>query len=467
MIRNIIRFKGYKKLNEKLKFKKKIKISILGVCFLMFNMRLNSQSPIYMNSDSLFRAGTPNVGRWWGVIFADFIYKAHADSNLRGTNNQYNGIPQNRNAFQIRRINLAYDYNISKKFVSELLLEVGDNLPAGNPQGTTTPNGDLLANNKLAFYIKIASLKWKDIWKGTDLVFGLTPTPTFSTQVAPVWNYRSIERTILNIRKYPSFDFGVKLTGFFDPKKKDFGYNFMIGNGTAARPENNSFKTFYGEVYGFFANKHIIVDLYVDYQRLNNSGVWGSQQSSSVKKIFVAYNSAATSKGMDPGQGFTIGCEYFISTLQNSLAAKKNASYAAATGSPVDYLSPIATGLTIFLHTDIIKNKLRYFARYDYYNPNNLVDNSKYVSYSFATNNFGENTYLGTGKATGDITYKQNFISSGLDFILFKNVHIMPNIWYFDYSSQINGILVDNQYKVAPDNFDLVYRLTVLYSFGR
>ncbi len=85
--------------------------------------------------------------------------------------------------FQFRRIYLGYDYNISKKFSAELLLAAEDNFPPGAPPvgsaaGTTTTfsagnsTGDLLANQKLTFYIKNMNIRWKGIWKGTDLVVG-------------------------------------------------------------------------------------------------------------------------------------------------------------------------------------------------------------------------------------------------------------------------------------------------------
>src|SRR6476659_11396230 len=120
---------------------------------LLFCRSLKAQFTI--NSDSAFKAGSPNSGRLWGYAFGDFYYKAHSDSLVRGGANQYTGVAQKRNAFAFRRIYLGYDYNISKKFSVEFLLAAEDNSTLTAFSGTTTTSGDLLTDNKLSFYIKL------------------------------------------------------------------------------------------------------------------------------------------------------------------------------------------------------------------------------------------------------------------------------------------------------------------------
>ena len=95
--------------------------------------------------------------------------------------------PHTAMSFQFRRIYLGYDYNISKKFTAELLLAAEDNFPAGSPPvgsaaGTTTSTarnstGDLTSNQKMTFILKNMNIRWKGIWKGTDLVIGEMSTP--------------------------------------------------------------------------------------------------------------------------------------------------------------------------------------------------------------------------------------------------------------------------------------------------
>ncbi len=174
-----------------------------------------------LNSDSAFKAGTPNSGRIWGYVFGDYYYKSHNDSLNRGGNNQYSGIPKGRNEFQFRRLYLGYDYNISQKFSAELLLAAEDNFPAFNAPSSAAQSGDLITNNKLAFFIKLANIRWKNIWEGTDLIVGEQATPSFPLLSEKIWSYRSIERTIADIRRTPSYDLGAGLQGVFDPKTKN------------------------------------------------------------------------------------------------------------------------------------------------------------------------------------------------------------------------------------------------------
>ncbi len=198
-------------------------------------LTIASQAQYLWNSDSSFKAGSANSGRLWGYMFGDFYAKGHSDSAGRGSNNQYSGIPTSRNAFQFRRIYLGYDYNITSKFSAEVLLAAEDNFAAGNPPGGGA-TGDETLNGKLTFYIKLANIRWKNIWKGTDLVVGQVATPAFPLLSERIWAYRSIERTIADIRRTPSYDLGAALQGKFD-SKGNFGYNLMVGNGSSAKPE--------------------------------------------------------------------------------------------------------------------------------------------------------------------------------------------------------------------------------------
>ncbi|MBV9962835.1 MAG: hypothetical protein JO072_11365 [Parafilimonas sp.] len=422
------------------------------LCVLLF--KVNTVHAQYTwNSDSLFKAGKPNSGRIWGYAFGDYYYKGHADSLKRGGSNQYTGIPENRNAFQFRRIYLGYDYNITQKFSAELLLAAEDNFPAGNPPSSTSASGDELINNKLSFYIKLANVRVKNIWKGTDLVVGQMSTPTFALLSERVWSYRSIERTITDIRRTPSYDLGAALQGVFDPSTKNFGYNAMVGNGSSAKPEADQFKWFYGDVYGYFFDKKLVIDAYADYERLNWTSTW--HHSREMLKGYIAYNSAATEKGMDPGKGYTIGVEGFINNLKNDNLATR-----ISDGS-VDTASTKASGLSVYVHGDIVPTKLRFFARVDLYKPMNNIDNAVYNKYVGNTGNYNDNSYTTSGAAvtpTGDETYKQTFVTAGLDFMPAKNVHFMPNIWYERYATQL---------ATANTDHDLVYRVTFYYVFGK
>src|ERR1700722_14118077 len=115
-------------------------ISLLLLVVILFVATVSTQAQSSLLSDSAYRTGDASTGRLWGYVFGDYYYKSHADSLNRGGSNQYSGIPQSRNAFQFRRIYLGYDYNISKKVSSELLLAAEDNFPAYNAPGQTAVN---------------------------------------------------------------------------------------------------------------------------------------------------------------------------------------------------------------------------------------------------------------------------------------------------------------------------------------
>jgi hypothetical protein len=421
---------------------------LLFVIFLSFS--LSSRAQYLWNNDSAFKAGTTGSGRFWGVMFGDFYIKAHSDKLNRGGNNQYTGIPQDRNSFAFRRIYLGYDYNINSKFSAEILLAAEDDFPAFNPPNSATPGGDQLINNKETFYIKYADLRWKNIWKGTDLIIGEQPTPAFPLLSERIWSYRSIERTIADLRRTNSYDLGIGLQGKFDPKTGNYGYNLLVGNGTSDKPASTGFRWFYGDVYAYFFDKRLVVDLYADYERLNWQPGWHHDRQ--MTKGFIAYTTPA----------LTIGVEGFLNTIRNDTKA-------TMPGGGADTINTAAQGISLFVHGDLIKNKLRFFVRYDGYTPNHKLDYGKYFSFSGISSPNGYNTpgyqltySPGTGAPTAatpttDISARERFVTLGLDLTPAKGVHLMPNIWYTHYSSQQGAM---------PDH-DLVYRMTFSFQFGK
>ncbi|MEP6513384.1 MAG: hypothetical protein ABJA79_05920 [Parafilimonas sp.] len=400
-------------------FFRKLLMFGFAICFLNFPLKAQNTQ-----KDTSFKPS----GKLWGLAFGDFYYKAHTDTLNRGGANQYTGVPKNKNAFQLRRIYLGYSYDISKKFSADMVLAAEDNT-VQTIGGTTTTSGDLLTDNKLAFYVKQANIRWKNLWSGTDLVVGQVQSPAFAFSSEPVWNYRSVERTLLDVRRTPSTDFGAELQGKFDPTTGNFGYNVMLANGTGAKPENDNFKWFYGDVYAKFFDKKIMVDLYADYERLNWVSNW--HHSRSMIKGFVAYTTPE----------LTIGVEGFIHTLKQDNFAT------VVSTSAVDTIDAKAKAISVFVHGQIVKDKLRFFARYDAFNPDDNLDNGKYSAYK------------GNTTAYTDLSTKEQFITAGLDFTPSKNVHFMPNVWYNKYTNQGP--------KPLYNSYDLVYRITFYYVYGR
>lgn len=389
------------------------KITLVLVSLFLLLSAGSTQAQYTSSSDSVFKPS----GKLWGYAFADYYYKGQADSLNRGSNTQYSGIPKDRNAFQIRRVYLGYNYNISKKFSAELLLE--------GANGATS--GDALTDSKLAFYIKLANVRIHDLWKGTDLVLGQVSTPGFAMSSEPIWGYRSIEKTIIDIRGTPSYDLGATLQGKFDPAKGNFGYDLMIGNGNGAKMENDNNKWLYGDIWGKFFDKKLYANLYVDYNRM--APVAGLQHSRSMVKGILAYTVPA----------ITVGVEGYINNLKND-----NQATEIATGN-VDVLTVKAKGLSIFVHGTIVKKQLNFFARYDAFNPDNKIDNSVY------------NKYVGNTGGFNDPSTKEQFMTGGLDFTPTANVHLMPNIWINHYTNQ--------GYAAKYNTSDVVYRFTFYYRF--
>ena len=369
-------------------------------------------------ADSSFKPS----GKLWGYTFGDYYYKAHSDPLNRGGANQYTGIEKGRNAFQLRRVYLGYTYEISPRFSAEVLLAAEDNITTN----TGLTSGDLLGDNKLSFYIKLANLRWKNIWKGTDLVIGQVATPSFSLVTEPVWGYRSVERTVADVRRTPSFDLGATLQGKFD-SEGNYGFNLMVGNGNGARPENDKFKWFYGDLFAKFLDKRLIVDIYADYQRLNRTATW--HHSRNMFKGFIAYTTPA----------FTVGIESFINHDQKDVVGIGTAKN--------DTLSANAEAISAYVKGSIIKEKLGFFARADNYNPDINYDNNQYTAYKGLSGNYEPNN-------------KELFITAGLDFTPVKNVHFIPNLWYNRYTSNQAG-LTGSAYR----DHDLVYRLTFYYVY--
>jgi hypothetical protein len=395
-------------------------------------------------------------GSLWGCVFGDYAYKGNSDLANRGLT-QYSGMPASTSEFQFRRIYLGYDYEISQHFNATFLLSSENDYATGT---LGSPNqGDLLQNSKFSPFVKQAYLRWKNIWKNSDLVIGQQNTPAYgiigrNNQTAEeVWGYRSVERTISDIAGTPCYDMGVSLQGWFD-NKGNFGYDVMVGNGTGAKPETDQYKWFYGDVFAKFMDKKLVFDLYQDYERLNwgvftkgPNGAWYHDRN--MTKLFAAY----TTKKL------TVGFEGFRNTLMGDVkvTGKDNNFY---------YRTTNAMAYTVFVRGRILSDaagnaRLGFFARYDNFDPtgnvSSIIDEANTKSYTAAT-------------AAYDPTTKQQFILAGLDYTPIKNVHLMPNLWANTYNSAISQSAAHDLLNPAVSGIkgtDVVWRLTFYYIYGK
>ncbi len=406
-----------------------ILLSLLFVLFASFQYSpLRAQDA---KKDTTFKPG----GKIWGLVYADYFYKPHADPLNRGTY-QYSKLAQGMSAFQYRRVYLGYNYNLSRKFSVQMLLAAESDFQGANKGVSRGVPGDVLANNNFAPYIKFANVRWKDIWKGTDLVIGGSPTPTVATASEPTWGYRSVERTIIDFNKTNPFDYGIKLEGKLDPKTQNFGYDVMIGNGTNAVPETGKYKWLYGDVWAKALHKKLWFDLYTDYSKIGNT-------NNNLSDPHTRNSWKATAAYM--AKKFTIGVEGFMNFDRNDVEGVRMQGAVSDT----TVLNATALGISLYAHGVLIKNRLAYFARYDNFNPDTKYDNTTYVTYAKPEGNvFDPNT-------------RTDFILAGLDFTPIKSFHLEPNIWYVQYSNQQANLTGSS----AHDH-DLVLRMTFYYVFG-
>lgn len=391
-------------------------------------------------------------GNFWGYAFGDYAYVQHGDSAGRGTGIQYKGLGSAANgnhqsAIELRRLYLGCNININKKFSAYAVLEY---------------QGDYDANNNRTVYLKYAYFKWKDIFKNSDLKIGQQPTNSWSTayNTEALCGYRSIEKTIMDIHKmdFPA-DMGVMLEGKIWQANADdtahlstfIGYSAMVGDnsgntpvplftnaGTAANQTTDKCKKYRFNLFVNSLNSGLTVGGYYDFINYgntpfkNSSKIW--QNATSTLKGYAVYNQ----------KWFGAGFEYVVQTNKNG----ETEVFKAGSGKS-DTMNAVQSGISIFAHGTIIQKRLNIFARFDEYLPD-----AKY------TCNANE-TF--TRRLQPDATWKENFISAGIDWSPTcgdKKVHFMPNVWYY-------GIVNNNTSTVGDTKYDyyLVYRLTFLVAF--
>ncbi len=296
------------------------------------------------------------AGRIHGYVFGDYFYKIRGnDQEVSGT--QYSKVPQDYQAFQFRRLYLYYDHEITSRFSSQFLLEGSDRV--------------FEAGGRHTLFIKAAYLEWNEIFPMSNLAFGLVPTPTWSWAGSEkTWGYRSIEKTISDMRGFGSAsDIGVTLRGSFDAGKM-FNYVAMVGNGTGQRPESNKHKKYYG-AFVLKPVSGLVLDAYADYE----PAAFG--KSKLTLKGFAGFQT----------DQFAIGGEYIQQTHRK-----------AGTGG----IDVIPAGASFFSWVSLMK-QLNVFARYDFSDPDLKI---------------------------GHAGHREHFVVAGFDFMPAPNLHIMPNIWF-------------------------------------
>jgi len=332
-------------------------------------------------------------GKISGYMFGDYFYNVLRDSTIDDISNKALSGQKDINGFQFRRIYFTYDYKISDKFSTRFRLE-----------SQTVVGVD---NTLFLTFIKDAYLQWKEIFSGSSLIFGIQPPPTFTVSESS-WGYRSLERTIMDLRRIASSrDLGISLKGKLISSGK-INYWVMYGNGSSFESESDKFKRVYAHL-DFLPDDNFRITVYGDYRF-------------KPKKTYaeIAYNNDALLTSLFLGykqkNNFSLGLETFLQTNSNDVSSNSSVSNRNALGVS-------AFGSYNFTET------LAGILRYDYFDPN--------IS----------------GDFKGD---SRNFIVAGMEIKLHDKVSIIPNLEFETYETPVNGVSIDPS---------LTARLTFYYEF--
>jgi hypothetical protein len=290
---------------------------------------------VAISSCFYFSSGQEKSGGYiHGLIVGDYFYKTGGDSQPFGGASQFSQpLPKDSSGFQIRRLQLFYDYTFSDEFSTRFQLEGNDK--------SLDPNG------RLSLYMKTAYLEWKNLVPKSSLYIGLVPTPTW-INVEGQWGYRSVEKTITDFRGLGSLnDMGVHLRGTLF-SEESVGYSLMIGNGNAQKPENNNFKKYYAMINGK-PMQNLFLEAYVDYEPN------AQDKDRTTWKAFLSYQEPS----------FMIGMEILEQIQKN-----QDTLYA-------DYA---AYGISVFSWYRL-SSQWKVYGRIDRYDPNRLSSHAGFYEY--------------------------------------------------------------------------------------
>ncbi len=321
-----------------------------------------------------------NAGTISGYMFGDYSYNIAHDTSTSLPKAALAG-PKDMNAFQFRRIYFTYDNKISDNFVTRFRLEAD--------QAANTSNG------KIGVAVKDAYLGMKNVFKGSDLYFGIIPT-TFIDMAETNWGYCSLEKTITDLRGIiSSRDLGVSLKGKID-ESGIFSYAVMIGDNSGNAPATTKFKRYYLQLSAKPVN-NMLLSLYGD---MATRAQINDPTSTAAPKATLNNNTTTIGGmvGYSEKDVYSVGAEVFSQSQANG--------YKQASGT---LTSLTAFGLSIYGNVNL-QSDLILIARYDDYDPNT----------NSASNHDARNYFI-----------------FGLSYKADKNVSIIPNVQYETYQKGV------------------------------
>jgi len=339
-------------------------------------------------------------GKFSGYMFGDYFYNATRDTAFHSGNlsNSAVGGKKDLQAFQLRRIYLTYDNDISERFTSRFRLEA--DASAGSKE--------LDANNKVTVFVKDAYLKWKGVFQGSDLIFGFQPTSAFEISET-AWGYRSLEKTIMDLRGIiPSRELGISLKG----KLVESGaanYWVTIANNTGTGAVNGTDPYFdkykrYSLNLQFKPTDQLQITAYGSY--LGKPEINDPKSTSNPKATLSnGVMTGALFVGYSEKDVFTVGLEGFLASQSNTIPNSDTTGLKAQS----------ALGFSLFGSVNV-SPELTVVARYDYFDPNS------------------------DGRYKGDA---RSYLIAGLAWKPDKNVQIIPNVQIETYEAVPNGRSID------------------------
>ena len=359
---------------------------------------------------SLLPVSALGQGKFSGIIFGDYFYNAARDSNFSKGNlpSAATGGAKSMQGFLIRRINFSYDFDVNEQFAGRFRLEMDG---SGGPTGATT------TDKKLAAYVKDAWLKWKGVFTGSDLIFGIQPTSAFDVSES-AWSYRNLEKTIMDLRGIvPSRGLGVALKGKLDDAGV-FGYWVMVNNpGSGSNPKDLSATASQNQAdkYNIYSlqlqlkpSKEFLATLYGDFRP---AAPVNDPTSTTVPKATEGHGTmtGALFLNYSDGQTYSIGAEGFLQSTSDAYADP---------ASPPQLKALSAMGLSFWAWVNFNPG-LALVGRFDMYDPRTGSNNAE----------------------KGD---SRNYILVGLACKPAKGVAIIPNIQMETYESIPNGPSFDS-----------------------
>jgi len=345
-------------------------------------------------------AGAFAQGKFSGYMFGDYFYNVARDTAFRSGNLSNSAVSGKKDlqAFQIRRIYFTYDNDISENFTTRFRLEAD----------ATAGSKELDANNKVTVFVKDAYLKWKNVFKGSDLIFGFQPTSAYEISET-AWAYRCLDKTIMDLRGIiPSRELGVSLKGKV-VESGTVNYWATIANNTGTAAVNGTDPYFdkykrYSLNLLFKPTDQLQITAYGSY--LGKPAINDPKSTANPKATLSnGILTGALFVGYSEKDRFSVGLEGFLASQSNNIPNSDTSGLKAQS----------TLGITLF-GTVVFTPELTAIARFDFYDPN--IDNR----------------YKGDAR---------NYIIAGLAWKPDKNVQIIPNVQIETYEAVPNGRSID------------------------